>query len=278
MGNNRNPICQCPNCRNLGVDGMGVKRRGGGRAFLCEYHVRGLESYYTENNNWAGKSKAHRKTFGVEFETDFASKYARLEFMLQGFLPTRDISINGPEFKSPIMNGKNALKAWLPTIDELLDSGDLRINWDYRNGGALGSCGTHTHVGHLDLLNVHTMGVVRKYFRELFTPLCLAMLQEPEKVERVFGRNFVDYAEPLNRWSSWDTHSTFINLQHDNTLEWRICVYRNAAQYSHCVDVVEAFSDKVFSFCDGCLSRSDEDNLKAAKKAAKQIVKVWEKA
>ena len=278
MGNNRTPKCQCLGCNNLGVEGMGVRRRGGGRAFLCEYHIRGLESYYTENNNYQGTPKAHRKTIGDEFETDYASKYARLEFMLQGYLPTRDGSINGPEFKSSIMHGKNTLKAFLPTIDALIESGDLRINYDYRNGGRPGSCGTHTHIGHLDLLNVHTMGVVRQYFRQLFQPLSDAMLAEPEKVERIFGRPFVDYAEPLNRWSSWDGHSNFINLQHDNTLEWRLPVYRNTAQYSYCVDVVEAFSDKVFAFCDGCLSRSDAENLKAAKKAAKQMVKVWEKA
>jgi hypothetical protein len=116
------------------------------------------------------------------------------------------------------------------------------------------------------------------------------MQEDPEKVERVFGRNFVDYASPITERTDAQTHSNFVNTQHKNTLEWRICVYRNSEQYNHCVDVVADMSSKVFNtFCSKVLemglyngqaltTEQRAELKKAAEKAAKQIVKVWEKA
>lgn len=289
MGNNTNPICQCPNCTNVGVFKYGVRRRGGNNAFLCELHKISDESYFTKNNNRVGKEKAHGMTLGIEFETDYASPYARLEMMLQGFLPTHDGSIRGPEFKSPIMEGFNIVKAYTPTIDYLMQNGDLRLCYDYNDPYAP-TTGTHTHIGHHTLLNELTMTYIRRFYHSLFLPLCKAMQADPEKVERVFGRNFVDYASPINERTDPENHSNFVNTQHKNTLEWRICVYRNSAQYNHCVDVVADMSAKVFNtFCwkvwemgltNGQILTADQKSelKKAAEKAAKQIVKVWEKA
>lgn len=285
MGKNNAPICQCPFCNAIGTHKYGVRRRGGGNAFMCSIHAVENESYFTENNNWQGTPKAHGMTIGREFETDYASPYARLEMMLQGWLPTRDSSINGPEFKSCIMHGFNTIKAFNPTIDFLMESGDLRMNYaDYRGTG------THTHIGHIKLLNSLTMSYIRRFYHSLFVPLCEKMEADPEKVKRIFGRNFVYYASPIDRHTDPEEHRNFINVQHDNTLEWRICQYRNATQDSHCIDVIADMSSKVFNtFCAKVLEMglydgqtlTDEQKTelkKAANKTAKQIVKVWEKA
>lgn len=289
MGNNTNPICQCPQCRNIGVYKYAVRRRGGGNAFMCEYHRINNESYYDENNIHVGTVKAHKMSIGTEFETDFADEYARLEMMLQGFLPTHDGSIRGPEFKSPVMEGFNTIKAFIPTIQYLIDNGHMGLNYDYDNEWAP-STGTHTHIGHYDLMNAKTMSYIRRFYHSLFLPLCKAMQDNPEKVKRIFGRDFVGYASPITSRTDATTHSNFINVQHDNTLEWRICVYRNAEQYSHCVDVVVDMSSKVFNtFCAKVLemgltegqvltAEQKAELKKTAEKTARQIVKVWEKA
>ncbi len=289
MGNNTNPICQCPECNNRGVYKYAVRRRGGGNAFMCEFHRINNESYYDKNNIRVGKVKAHKMTLGVEFETDFASEYARLEMMLQGFLPTHDGSIRGPEFKSPIMEGFNTIKAFIPTIQYLIDNGEMGLNYNYSDEWSP-STGTHTHVGHHDLMNDKTMSYIRRFYHSLFLPLCNAMKEDGEKVKRIFGRDFVDYANSITSRTDATTHSNFINVQHSNTLEWRICVYRNAEQYAHCVDVVADMSSKVFNtFCakvlemgliEGQILTAEQkaELKKAADKTAKQIVKVWEKA
>lgn len=289
MGNNTMPICQCPECRNVGIYKYSVRRRGGGNAFMCEFHKINNESYYSKNNIHVGTPKAHKMTMGVEFETDFASEYARLEMMLQGFLPTHDGSIRGPEFKSPIMEGFNTIKAFIPTIQYLIDNGEMGLNYEYSNEWAP-STGTHTHVGHHDYMNKLTMSYIRHFYHSLFLPLCNAMKEDGEKVKRIFGRNFVDYASTIASNTEATRHSNFINVQHDNTLEWRICVYRNAEQYGHCVDVVADMSSKVFNtFCakvlemgltEGQILTAEQkaELKKTAEKTAKQIVKVWEKA
>jgi hypothetical protein len=131
-----------------------------------------------------------------------------------------------------------------------------------------------------------TMSYIRRFYHSLFVPLCEKMEVDPEKVKRIFGRNFVYYASPIDKHTDPEEHRNFINVQHNNTLEWRICQYRNATQDSHCIDVIADMSAKVFNtFCakvlemglyDGqTLTTEQKAELKkAADKAAKQIVKV----
>jgi hypothetical protein len=116
------------------------------------------------------------------------------------------------------------------------------------------------------------------------------MQDDSEKVKRIFGRDFVGYASPITNRTEATNHSNFINVQHDNTLEWRICVYRNAEQYAHCVDVIADMSSKVFNtFCAKVIemgltegqtltAEQKAELKKSADKTARQIVKVWEKA
>lgn len=281
MGNNTMPKCTCVNCSNIGKYAYGVRRRGMNNAYLCEYHKSGLESYFTENNNFSGKPKKHGLTFGIEFETDSATTYGRLEMMLEDFLPTSDGSINGPEFKSPIFYGTNAIKAFLPTIDDLIFSGNIGLDWTEN--------GTHTHVGHVTFLNALTMGYIRRFYHSLFVPLNNALKDSPAKTTAIFGRNFTYYASSINSNSDAMNHCNFINVQHNNTIEWRLAQYHNARQYSACLDFCRKASEIVFNdFCakiieDGLtenqrLSDEKKEELKKlAQKTGQKLVKAWEK-
>ena len=281
MGNNTMPKCACITCNNIGKYAFGVRRRGGNNAYLCQYHMEGLESYFTENNVFFGKPKKHGFTFGIEFETDYASSYGRLEMLLESFLATSDSSINGPEFKSPIFYGTSAIKAFLPTIDELITMGDIGLNWEEN--------GTHTHIGHVTLLNSLTMSYIRRFYHSLFIPLSDALKENPAKTKAIFGRNFVYYASPVNASSSAIDHCNFVNTQHNNTLEFRLCQYHNAEQYSTCLDFCRKVAEIVFNdFCNKILedgltegqylsSEKNEELKKLAQKTGKKLVKAWDK-
>lgn len=281
MGNNTMPKCSCTGCGNIGKYAYGVRRRGMNNAYLCEYHKQGLESYFAENSLIWGKPKAHGLTFGIEFETDFSTEYGRLEMMLEGFLPTSDSSINGPEFKSPIFYGTNAIMAFLPTIDELMESENIRINFSEN--------GTHTHVGHVSLLNDTTMNYIRRFYHSLFLPLSKALEENPAKTADIFGRYFTYYADRINEHSNAEDHCNFINVQHDNTLEWRLVQYHNAKQYATALTFCRKASAIVFNdFCAYVIDKgyyagqslsSDQiaEMKRIASKTGAKLVKLWGK-
>ena len=278
MGNNTTPKCQCPNCNALGVNKYPIRRRGGGHAYLCEYHTQALESYFTENDLRIGNVKANGMSYSTEFETAYVSFGARIELCVAGFLPTSDSTVFA-EFKSPIYNGMNGLKAFLPSIQDMIDSGDIRID---------GDCGTHFHVGHNTMINARTMSYIRRFYHSLFLPLSRAMEANDTKATEIFGRGFCYWARAISENSDAEEHANFINTQHNYSLEFRRAYFKNAEQYSRCADFCRLVTEKVINtFCSKVveLGLNADDRLtaeqkrelkKAADKTAKQIVKVFE--
>lgn len=279
MGSNKTPKCQCPNCNALGVHKFSVRRRGGGNAFLCDYHKRSLESYFTENELRLGNMKQNGLTYSIELETSMANFRARLELCVAGFLPTSDSTVYA-EFKSPIYQGMNALKAYLPSIQDLINDGDLAIGSE---------CGTHFHVGHDVYINRRYMDYIRRFYHSLFVPLCNALVEEDAKATRLFGRGFGYWSDTINSRTNPEEHRNFINTQHSYTLEFRRCFFKNAEQYAVCADFCRKVTEKVIeSFCkeverlgvvEGQRLTEEQKALlkKAAEKTGKQIVKVFQK-
>ena len=240
MGNNRTPKCQCPSCNALGVVKFETRRRGGGNAFLCEYHARRLEGYTDENRTRRGTRKANGLTYSQELETSYTSLRARLELCVEDYLPTSDCTVN-VEYKSPIFEGANALKAFLPSIEDLIRAGDMRIG---------GECGTHLHIGHHDYINSRYINYIGRFYHSLFVPLSEAMVANRAKAEAIFGRNFGGWNRPLSSNCDPFEHTNFINIQHDYSLEFRSCFFKSASQYSSCVDFCRAITEEVIKgFC-----------------------------
>lgn len=282
MGNNTMPKCACLECNSIGKYALPVRRRGGNNAYVCEYHKNALESYFKKNNNFQGKQKKHGDTIGIEFETDYASLQGRIEMLLQGFIPTSDGSIRGPEFKSCIMYGTSTIKAFLPSIDDMIASGDIGLDFDAN--------GTHLHIGNIYHLNSRTMSYIRRFYHSLFVPLSDAMKNNPVRVKRIYGRNFTYYASSISSSSDAREHTNFINTQHEKTLEFRLCQYHDAAQYGYCIDFNRKLADIVFNtFCvkveemglieDAILTEEQKRELKqTAQKTAEKLVKEFNKA
>ena len=278
MGNNTTPKCQCPNCSNLGKYAYPVRRRGNNNAYLCDYHRRSLESYYTEHSNRLGTPKANGMTYSIELETMHPDFQARLELCLAGFLPTSDGTVDA-EFKSPIYEGMNAVKAFLPSIQWLINNGSMAI--DYH-------CGTHFHCGHHTLINPLTMSYIRRFYHSLFVPLSDAMYSDRAKAESIFGRDFGEWNTPLSVRTSAENHTNFINVQHEYTIEFRSMFFKNDKQYSNGADFCRKVSEIVCKFfCEKIVSmglmegqslteEQKSEVRKAAEKTGRKLVKLFE--
>ena len=272
--------CQVPECLNMGTILTSLKRRGNRAAYLCEFHANNLEGYSTEPDTKLGTEKVNPFTFGWECETVNASLKGRCEMAGNKFIPTSDSSLgaNGVEFKSPIYQGMNGIIKHAVSVEALLNSGDIAK--DSRTGD-------HTHVGHKELLNSQTMEYVRRFYHSLFIPLCREMKADPQVTKRMFGRYFVGYASPIDHDTYATSHANFINVQHGNTLEYRIVRFRTAAQYQNCVRFCKAATEAVCNnfiahFNDPEQEGMSSEQAKAYRKhkadiAANKIVKLYRK-
>lgn len=274
----RNPKCMCPNCNNVGTVKVGVNNRGGRNGYLCAYHALHNESYTTENDYRKGVRKANGFTFSVELETSYSNIKARTELANLGYIPTHDGSISSAEFKSPIYEGLNAISKQLVSIDTLKAQGHLAIN-DH--------CGTHFHVGHVDYINVTTMGYIGRFYHSLFVPLCEEMQAHAETTEKFWGRYFTYYASPITRHSMSQAHENFINVQHDYTIEFRLAKFQNAKQYMQvvkfCRDITNAIIENFIKhFNDTDFDKTRYATATAYRKhkanvTAQKIVKLYQK-
>ena len=75
------------------------------------------------------------------------------------------------------------------------------------------------------------MQYIRRFYHSLFLKLSDELKACPTETEKLFGRNFGTWARPISECSSPTEHTNFINTQHDNTLEFRLVMFRNARQY-----------------------------------------------
>ena len=278
MGNNTTPKCSCPFCNEIGTRKYSVRRRGGNNAFLCDYHATHLESYGRENAFRIGEMKKNGLTYSVELETSRADFRARLELCVAGFIPTSDCTVYA-EFKSPIYNGANALKAYIPSIDDLKNEGNIAIN---------STCGTHLHIGHNKYINSLYISYIRRFYHSLFVPLSDALIMNDEKATSIFGRGFGEWSRPVNIHTDADEHTNYINVQHSYSLEFRRCFFKNAMQYASCVDFCREITETVIKgFCmkvekmglrEGQTLTTDQKRelTKYAKKTGEKLVKIFQ--
>jgi len=229
------PICCCSECSDIGTVKVDAYRRGGRSAYMCAFHANRLYGYSHENDSTFGTDKVNPWTFGIELETSYSTPKSRAEILLNGYIPTSDCTVD-VEYKSPIFKGLNAISKQSVTIERLMQAGELEINDD---------CGTHTHVGHRTMINAVTMGYIRRFYHSLFVALSDEMQANPEKVRKLFGRDFGHWARPINNNVSPTEHTNFINTQHDNTLEFRIVKFENAKQYMAAVKFCRAAAEAV---------------------------------
>lgn len=256
MGKNTCPRCQFYGCNALGVVAVPIDRRGGGNAYLCMEHARGdrLRPYSSENHEYIGAPKKNGLTYSMEFEMDAPSAKAICELGIAGFMGSHDCTVD-MECKSPIYNGANALKAILPQLERLQNNGELRVSR---------RCGTHLHIGRKDY-GERQRDALLPYYWTLHSRLWLAMDADKDKTKRIFGRSEGGWsfgAESAEAWErkaeslnpayatqdALEAHPAYLNIQHEQTLEWRQCKFVTASQYSECIDLCRKLSSVIFDF------------------------------
>lgn len=228
--------CQCKDCTNEGTVKLTLKNRGNRPAYVCEYHAKYEDSYYSENEYRQGKRKMNGYTFGVELETSYSNLDARIELFNHGFLATEDCTVD-VEYKSPIYEGLNSLIKQCNSIEMLINEGKLEID---------NTCGTHFHVGHVDYINRNTIDYIGNYYHALFGLLSDTLVAENDRLTpMVYGRRIEEFswAEPINKYSNAYNHSNFINLEHNHTLEFRLCKFTSAKQYKNLIRLNKAMTD-----------------------------------
>lgn len=223
------PECLCKNCNNYGRHAVKLNARGQRNAYLCNFHYYNAHDYFTENEIRLGTIKKNGFTYSQELESSFSNEKARIELMKNGYIPTEDSTVD-IEYKSAITYGLNSLSKHCDSIQALIDNGDLSLKdtWEY-------TVGTHLHIGHIEYINPHTMQLMKRFYHELFLDLCKAMEKDYEKTEKLFGRYFGNWARKIKETTYCNEHTNFINMQHDYTVEFRLCKFINAKQYMTCV-------------------------------------------
>lgn len=279
----RIPNCITRDCPNVGTIPVDLNARGGRQAFICPHCAR-ERGYSVENSIRHGVRKVNGFTFSAELETSYSDTKGRIELLSFGFIPTYDCTVD-VEYKSPIYEGLNALSKQSVSIERLMTERHIRIG---------NECGTHFHVGHVDHINGRTMRYLRRFNGSLFVPLSNAIMADPEKSARFFGRRPNGWAEPVTMHDpsgdydgSRMKHSAMFNLQHDHTIEFRQAKFVNAEQYmavakfaKDCVNAIvenfiKHFNDEDFNR--NLYKTRTEYRKHKADVTANKLVKLYEK-
>ena len=251
--------------------------RGQKNSYICPNCAREIFGYLTKNNVLRGAGTVHPFSYGLELETSASNAKVRSELAEYGYLPTRDCTVD-VEYKSPIMNNLKSLAHMVKVLDTMIASGDIEIGH---------TCGTHFHVGH-ENLDAETMGYIRRFYNSLFVPLCECMSEHREETIEFWGRDFTGYARQINMNTDAMEHESFINVQHDKTIEFRLSKFRNGAQYMNIAKFATKVTEIVMNNFVAHFNDSEWDTKRyetrtayrkhKAQVAAQKIVKAYLKA
>lgn len=207
----------CLVCGCTVYGGAGYRRfvRGRGYRVFCEYHALGLEDYHDSDNYRAEYIGTHKKMpltnqlVGIEIEIDANMQdtiYQRFRGTLErvGYCLESDCTVAGGEAPSPKMRG-------LAHISKVLQNNEDAFVYFTSNTGA------HIHT------STSKIGYIRRYYHSIWLPLFYYINgHESEWIIEKFGSDFRHYACKINNDTYPENHSNFVNVQHDNTIEFRL--------------------------------------------------------
>lgn len=206
--------------------GNGFRRlvRGRGMRIFCSRHAQNLEGYHTseryraESIGTTKKMPLTRQLVGVEIELDTYrddTTYLRFRGTLErvGYCLESDCTVAGGEAPSPKMQG-------LAHISKVLQNNEDVFYAFTENTGA------HIHT------SCSKVGYLRRYYHSIFVPFSEYLESHSEEwlVEK-FGSSFRHYAEAIDEYTDPTDHSNVVNLQHSNTIEFRLPRIRERHQF-----------------------------------------------
>lgn len=274
--NERKTTCKC--CGRTLEKNQGVKVYSRNvYCFLCsDCSTRMTGAYTTENNTIINnETKTNNCTISIELEISNNARYHTTAQQLQWltndakFLKTPDCTV-WMEMKSPIYNNLLGLSKVLSNFEKLNNLQDWNSSTDY---------GTHLNIGN-SALTPEKLRIIERFYHSLFIGYCEYLQANPEKTTALHGRNFSEWAQPINSNSSTQRHENFVNMQHSTHIEFRLCKLVTARQYMLLARMYQDIIQKVI--CDYFLNKYDEsmtaETKKAlAKKASQKMIKIFDK-
>lgn len=245
---------KCANVATMAYPLMRAGGRNGGG--LCPDCYRRMFGYSTENATRRGGQNGMRdirrkQTFSVELETAQSDAIARVELMDKGFIPSSDCTVD-VEYKSGIYMTAKPLFKHIESIGLLQERGHLTINR---------TCGTHFHVGLEGTtggINGMTfrMDILRRFNNSLLCGLSDYLMSLPDKGAEIFGRPIgMEWAREYRSDTSADAHAVFVNLEHEYSIEFRQCYFRNAQQYARCARLCRRWAQFMCEFADAVIAQ-----------------------
>lgn len=220
----------CLVCNCVVEAGEGFRRyiRGRGKRVLCERHASSLEGYHSSSRYRADsigtpkKMPLTRQLIGVEIEMDTYrddETYLRFRGTLErvGYCLESDCTVRGGEAPSPKMQG-------LAHISKVLQNNEDVFFVFTENTGA------HIHT------SCSKVEYLRRYYHSIFVPFSEYLERHDETwlIEK-FGSGFRHYAQTIDRYTDPTDHSNVVNLQHSNTIEFRLPRIRERHQFMDCL-------------------------------------------
>lgn len=259
----------CLVCGRTVEGGEGFRRyvRGRGLRVLCESHAYDLEEYHdseqyrTEYIGTFKKMPLTNQLVGVEIEIDAdmdESIYLRFRGTLErvGYCLESDCTVRGGEAPSPKMRG-------LAHISKVLQNNEDAFIYFTSNTGA------HVHT------STSNISYLRRYYHSIFMPLC-EYIEAHDSAWRVdkFGSDFRHYASRIDENSYPESHSNFVNVQHEHTIEFRLPRIRERHQFMNVIKFWRevGFYLENFDFHKGAISNAER--VAYARKAGEGIVKL----
>lgn len=220
---------KCCVCGHVVPEKYIVRPKGAKGVHICTRCARSCWEYSHANEKYRGAA-THQPPFSFEFET--CEQHEDLLVLYKyGFIPCRDGSIEGREWKSPIYRSLRPLKPILPTLERLAD---LYVD---------DSCGTHIHVECLNknYITPHAWTVI-------WEPLVYYLRYNHDSTVRFWGRFFNDYASRYVEGQS--RYEAFNRRTHYNTIEFRLAVFKTAKQFEAVIRFARIATRMIDTFFD----------------------------
>lgn len=205
--------------------------------FLCDKHRNALvyPSDYSQNNSQIKYIKNTRNDvpkISLEVETDTMNP-RQAKLIDVGFIPTRDSSVGGIEWKSPIVPA-NRLHYLLKSI------ANITVQVSENENELLINSGTHIHIDFPPSLLERLRNVI--IWKKVFRPLTDYLVMYPSFTVEVFGRMFNHYAQ------SW-TGDRYVWVSPysstGKTLEWRLPQWVNEKQFNSLIKIISYLTNYI---------------------------------
>lgn len=227
-----------------------------------------IDGYFTKNNETLYNPSSTHKTYGFEFECvpikkDGFDGHVEMMSSKYGLIPTEDgsLPIGGIEYKTPTINGLRGVRHMFNDVYGMVKFSSQK-------------CGQHINIGDSKYIDTVAMKRIRYFKDYLFDNLTDYMTEHEDDVKRVCGRKFTRYADNNYRY----VHGSWLNLDNNNRLEFRISKFKNPKQY---FELVNMWTEMLDAIINGFIIPYEEDNIHKnsinAEKVCRHMIRIFKR-